>query len=154
MTTDQGSTAADGEGERAPIMDRTSLDMLSGILWRERDVLEQVGQTGPADPASAQLALRSLSSLELHRAILTREVASEHGIAGDPSLDDLIQGVPTEWAAVLAGHRRALRRLAEAAANTLASGAKAAPEGDEPGAGCTTVGTRVGVQRSLVEFLG
>lgn len=136
-------------------MDGTSLDMLSGILWRERDVLEHVLDVGGSDAWATDLALRTLSSLELHRAILTREVVTEHRISGEPSLPDLIGGVPPEWAAVLAGHRRALRSLTSDVDSVLGGvvlredlGALGGEPGDR------SVRTRPAVQRSLVEFLG
>lgn len=134
-------------------MSRTSLDMLSGILWRERDVLQHVLTIAPADPESTELALRSLSSLELHRAILAREVAAEHAIAGEPSLPDLIGGVPSEWSAVLSGHRRALVQLAGDVDGAL-DGVTFAGHDEHGDSGHHLLQARAGVQRSLVDFLG
>ena len=135
-------------------MDPSSLDMLSGILWRERDVLARVVELARSDVEATDLSLRSLSSLELHRAILVREVAAEHSVAGEPSLPDLIQGVTPEWAAVLAGHRRALHGLVSQVDGALAG--MELPngfDGAQPDLGTRAVRTRLAVQRSLLDFL-
>lgn len=57
--------------------------------------------------------LRSISSLELHRAITAREVAVELGLAGEPTLRELIQRGPSEWAVVLVDHHRHLTSLVQ-----------------------------------------
>lgn len=135
-------------------MDGTSLDMLSGILWRERDVLEHVLDLADTDLGTTELALRTLSSLELHRAILTREVVTEHRIGGEPSMPDLIGGVAPEWSAVLAGHRRALLSLISEVDGLLGDASIQERLGALDGeAGDHAVRTRPAVQRSLVDFL-
>lgn len=93
------------------------LNELSGLLLRERDVLDQLVQRLEAasypDDLEANGLLDSISSLELHRAITSREVAVEMGLDGEPTLQDLIEGAPGEWAALLAMHRRALLILSD-----------------------------------------
>jgi hypothetical protein len=93
----------------------TSLAELSGLLWRERDVLEQLlaALDAGADRTESDGLLRSISSLELHRAITSREAALELGLDGEPTLQDLVDRTTGEWTAVLAGHRRALTELSE-----------------------------------------
>ncbi len=99
-------------------MTRSAFDQLSGLLWREREVLELLVEhlgaatEGPA-LVSTQGLLRSISSLELHRAITAREVAVELGLAGEPTLQELIQRGPAEWAVVLVDHHRHLTALVQ-----------------------------------------
>ncbi len=92
-------------------MPDSSLAELSGLLWRERDVLDRLVvalEAGVDDVERAGL-LHSISSLEVHRAITAREVAVELGLDGEPSLSDLIERTTGEWAALLARHRQVLR---------------------------------------------
>ena len=138
-------------------MPSTSLAELSGLLWRERDVLDQLvvllreDEAGSLDLETDGL-LRSISSLELHRAITAREVAVELGLEGEPSLQDLIERSDDEWATLLAGHRLALRHLSEEVRRLLRRVPAAAVDGNvialprpgEPG--------RI-LQRSLRDFL-
>jgi hypothetical protein len=118
----------------------TSLQELSGLLWRERDVLQQllVILHAGAEVVECEGLLRSISSLELHRAITTREVAVELGLDGEPSLRDLASVSDGEWGEMLAGHRDELHRLADDVEAKLAERA---------------AGPRSVLQRSLVEFL-
>ncbi|HUP87221.1 MAG TPA: hypothetical protein VM143_16320 [Acidimicrobiales bacterium] len=94
-------------------MPSSSLAELSGLLWREREVFDQLLELlrvgGEAEETDG--LLHSISGLELHRAITAREAAVELGLDGEPSLQDLIECADGEWAAVLAGHRRALQAL-------------------------------------------
>ncbi len=96
-------------------MPNSVLNELSGLLLRERDVLDQLVQRLEAvpypDDVEANGLFDSISSLELHRAITSREVAVEMGLDGEPTLQDLIEGAAGEWAAMLAMHRRALLAL-------------------------------------------
>lgn len=134
---------------------RSAVDLLSSILWREREVLHRILATARHDRDEAELSLRSLGSLELHRAILTREVAAEHEVSGDPTLADLLPLLAPEWQAVLVGHRRALRSLAADVDGALRGqtfpvrvddgGHHGQPRASQP---------RPVVQRSLVDFLG
>ena len=132
-------------------MPTSSLNELSGLLWRERDVLEQllgVLRDGGADVESDGL-LRSISSLELHRAITAREAAVELGLDGEPTLQDLVERTTGEWASVLAGHRRALEALSDEVRGLL----RPAPARDSSNVVVTLpVGGR-SLQRSLREFL-
>jgi hypothetical protein len=140
-------------------MPSTSLAELSGLLWRERDVLDQLlhrlrdGDDDRApDLVDADGLLRSISSLELHRAITAREVALELGLEGEPSLQDLIERSDDEWATLLAGHRLALRDLTDEVRRLLRRVPAAAVEGNvialpAPGTPARTL------QRSLRDFL-
>jgi hypothetical protein len=139
-------------------MPSTSLAELSGLLWRERDVLDQLvrrlrdGDEGEPGELEAEGLLRSISSLELHRAITAREVALELGLEGEPSLQDLIERSDDEWATLLAGHRLALRELADEVRRLLRRVPAAAIEGNvialpAPGTMARTL------QRSLRDFV-
>ena len=86
------------------------------MLWREREVLQLLvehleGASEATCALSTESLLRSISSLELHRAITAREVAVELGLAGEPTLQELIQRGPSEWAVVLVDHHRRLTSL-------------------------------------------
>jgi hypothetical protein len=141
-------------------MPSTSLAELSGLLWRERDVLDQLvhrlrdGDGDPLTPGEVEAdgLLGSISSLELHRAITAREVALELGLEGEPSLQDLIERSDDEWATLLAGHRLALRELTDEVRRLLRRVPAAAVDGNVialPAPG-TTGRT---LQRSLRDFL-
>lgn len=105
---------------------------------------------GPAD-LTTQGLLRSISSLELHRAITAREVAAEIGLGGEPTLSGLIQQGPPEWAMVLGEHHRSLRSLV----HQVGSRSRARVQERE---GCSQVvvfpvwAPRM-IQRSMREFL-
>src|SRR4051794_41733165 len=117
-------------------MPSTSLAELSGLLWRERDVLDQLvhrlrdGDEVDDNEIEADGLLRSISSLELHRAITAREVAVELGLEGEPSLQDLIERSDDEWAMVLGGHRFALLELTDEVRRLLRRVPAAAVEGN------------------------
>lgn len=113
------------------------LEQLVGLL---REGAEDVETDG---------LLRSISSLELHRAITAREVAVELGLDGEPTLQDLVERTTGEWVAQLAGHRRALLDLSEDVRSLLRRPA-AAPVGNVV---ALPVGGRT-LQRSLRDFLG
>ena len=117
-------------------MVRSSFSDLSGLLWRERDLLDLL--LGRLDDGidDTDGLFRSLSSLELHRAILAREVGVELGVDGEPTLADLVRLAPADWTEVLADHRQALRTMAEKVNGRLVGGAQ-----------------RHGLQRSIQEFL-
>ena len=122
-------------------MTRSSLNDLSGLLWRERDVLDLLlGRLDRGEEPTDGL-FRSMSSLELHRAITAREAGLELGLAGEPTLQELIDTAPAEWTSVLEGHRAALMRLATLVDERLQL---------VPARG----GPRTSLQRSLREFLG
>jgi hypothetical protein len=93
----------------------SSLAELSGLLWREQEVLDQLLRLlqADADEVETRGLLHSISSLEVHRAITAREAAVELGLDGEPSLQEIIERSDAEWAAVLAGHRRSLQHLSD-----------------------------------------
>lgn len=96
-------------------MPNSILNELSGLLWRERDVLDQLLRRlhgdGEREDVESNGLLDSIASLELHRAITSREVALDMGLDGEPTLQNLIAQAPREWAEALAEHRRALLGL-------------------------------------------
>lgn len=142
-------------------MPSTSLAELSGLLWREREVLDQlvsVLRVGPGDDGDGDGGdvetdglLHSISGLELHRAITAREAALELGLDGEPSLQDIIECSDDEWAAVLAGHRRSLQSLSDEVRSLLRRVPASAVEGNV--VTLLTAGKRRSLQRSLGEFL-
>ncbi len=116
-------------------------------------LVEHLGAT-PVEASAAlttQGLLRSISSLELHRAITAREVAAEIGLGGEPTLSGLIQQGPPEWAMVLVEQHRSLRSLV----HLVGSLSRARVQERE---GCSQVvvlpvrAPRM-IQRSLREFL-
>ena len=140
-------------------MPSSSLAELSGLLWREREVLDQLldlleAEAGDddvdVDVKTAGL-LHSISSLELHRAITAREAALELGLDGEPSLQDIIERSDDEWSAVLAGHRRSLQSLSDEVRARLRRVPASAVDGNV--VTLITAGRRRSLQRSLGEFL-
>ena len=134
-------------------MPSTSLAELSGLLWREREVLDQLLTLlrAEGDDVETDGLLHSISSLELHRAITSREAALELGLEGDPSLQDIIERSDDEWAAVLAGHRRSLQVLSDEVRAMLRRVPASAVDGNV--VTLLTAGKRRSLQRSLGEFL-
>jgi hypothetical protein len=141
-------------------MSGPSLSELSSLLFREREVLgllvALLADPGDGDQAEAEAEtdglLRSVSSLELHRAITAREAAVDLGLHGEPTLGALVAAAPGEWATVLDDHRLALTALTDEARKRLRSAAISAA-----GAAGNVVSLddarRPGVQRSLTDFL-
>ena len=137
----------------------SSLAELSGLLWREREVLDQLVAVLRAEPADGadeddvhtDGLLHSISGLELHRAITAREAAVELGLEGEPSLQDIIERSDDEWAAVLAGHRRSLQSLSDEVRALLRRVPASAVDGNV--VTLITAGKRRSLQRSLGEFL-
>ena len=134
-------------------MPSTSLAELSGLLWREREVLDQLLAllAGGAEDVETDGLLHSISGLELHRAITAREAALELGLEGDPSLQDIIERSDDEWAAVLAGHRRSLQSLSDEVKALLRRVPASAVDGNV--VTLITAGKRRSLLRSLGEFL-
>ncbi len=132
--------------------DGSSLQHLSVLLRREREVLEMLlsRAAGTASTLLCDELLRSISSLELHRAITTREVAVELGLRDEPTLGQLVDCSPDGWSVLLAEHRLALLDLA-AEVEAMAPVPLARREPD----GALRLGPprRHAVQRSLLEFL-
>lgn len=118
-------------------------------------MLAHILDRATADIDDVELSLRSLGSLELHRAILTREVAAQHQLSGEPALDDLLPHLALEWRAVLGGHRRALAQLVGDVDAALADVVFPVRVDDGAVNGTPRISrTRAGVQRSLLDFLG
>ena len=92
-------------------MQRSSLNDLSGVLWRERDVLRMLLGRLREQNADTGGLLRTISGLELHRAITAREAGLELGFIGEATLLELARKAPEEWVSVLEGHHRALSDL-------------------------------------------
>jgi sarcosine oxidase gamma subunit len=130
-------------------MTSSSLQVLSSLLRKERDALDLLLARLDEAPQDHDSLLRSISSLELHRAITAREVALELGLDGDPTLRDVVEAAPDEWAIILAGHREALVELASRVeARRLPATVTADLDLRERADG------QVAIQRSLLEFLG
>lgn len=133
-------------------MPESVLTELSGLLWRERDVLEQLVERlrvdRRVDDVQSNGLLHSISSLEIHRAITTREVAIDMGLDGEPTLQDLVERAGEDWSAVLAAHRRALLALSEELRSLL----RPAPAKSD-GNVVTLPAPGRALQRSLRDFL-
>ncbi len=124
----------------------SSLNELSGLLWRERDVLDLVVRRLEGGVADWQALMRSIGSLELHRAITAREAALELGVSGDASLEAIARAAPREWSSILAGHARALRAL-------LAEIVRLSEQRERVASGAAGRISGSVVQRSLRDFL-
>jgi hypothetical protein len=137
-------------------MSGPTLSELSSLLFREREVLGQLVAllADAGDPAEADGLLRSVSSLELHRAITAREAAVDLGLDGEPTLGALVAAAPAEWAAQLDDHRLALVALTDEAHQRLRSAAISAARAEGNGKVVDLADARrPGVQRSLTDFL-
>jgi hypothetical protein len=99
---------------------------VSTILWRERQMLEQLlykmgvehlvlaaGETRwlPQATEEVELVLESIGRAELLRAMAVREVGEQLGLGGAPTLRELIPAAPPPWDAVLQEHRTAFMDL-------------------------------------------
>lgn len=136
-------------------MTAPSLSELSSLLLREREVLDRLVAvlSNGADQTETDGLLRSVSSLELHRAITAREVAGDLGLDGEPTLSDLAAASPEEWAAVLDVHRRSLLALIDDAGRRLRSAGISAATKADGNVIDLTEARRPGIQRSLTDFL-
>ena len=134
-------------------MPSSSLAELSGLLWREQEVLDQLVRLLQADAEEVETngLLHSISSLEVHRAITAREAAVELGLEGEPSLQEIIERSDDEWAAVLSTHRRALQRLSDEVRSLLRRVPASAVEGNV--VTLPTSGRARTLQRSLRDFI-
>lgn len=129
---------------------------LSGLLWRERVALDRLADALIAgeDESEWDGLLRSVSALELHRAIAAREAALELGMNGEPTLAELAEGAPLGWADVLASHRRALLDLTTEVVHLLRRPSENVDiDIDLRGEASTTASRPPTVQRSLRDFL-
>ena len=134
-------------------MPLSSLAELSGLLWREQEVLEQLVALLRADAEEMETdgVLHSISSLEVHRAITAREAAVELGLEGEPSLQEIIERSDGEWAAVLATHRRRLQELSDEVRSLLRRVPANAIDGNV--VTFPTTGRARTLQRSLRDFI-
>jgi hypothetical protein len=134
------------------VVTRSSLQYLSSLLRKERDALDLLLARLDEAPNDHDTLLRSISSLELHRAITAREVALELGVDGDPTLRELAIAAPDEWSLILHGHREA---LVELASRVEASRLPETVVVEMKAQSVSSNGDgRVAIQRSLLEFLG
>ncbi len=100
-----------------------SLDELSTILWRERELLETLlyrleteelvlagGRSRWVARAAREVeaVLDQIKATELGRAVEADEAARELGIPAGSSLLELAQAAPTPWDEMLRGHHLAL----------------------------------------------
>ncbi|MGN6609627.1 MAG: flagellar protein FlgN [Jatrophihabitans sp.] len=111
---DTGDTAAEAYGA------------VSGLLWRERDVLEHLlfkltqeqlvvasGSTRWLAKATdeVQAAVESMRLQEIARAVEVEHLALQLGLPGDSTLSRLSDTADEPWATLFAEHRAALRSL-------------------------------------------
>jgi hypothetical protein len=103
---------------------------VSNILWRERNLLEllafkldserllaRAGRTRWLAMADHEVerVLAELKAVELERGIQVQALADLLGLDSEPTLLDLAETAPDEWAGILGDHRRALIALAREA---------------------------------------
>ncbi|HLF41342.1 MAG TPA: flagellar export chaperone FlgN [Acidimicrobiia bacterium] len=105
------------------------LGELSGILWRERQLLELLlfkleeeqlllaaGRTRwlPRATKEVEIVLDEIRCSELERAVEVERVAADLGLkAGNPSLRRLAESAASPWGGLLAEHRQAFLTLTE-----------------------------------------
>lgn len=102
------------------------LNELSTVLWRERELLEQLlfkleeeelvlasGRTRWVGRASREVeaVLDQIQALEFGRAIEADDAARQVGIDAGSSLRELAQAAPAPWDDLLRGHHGALTEL-------------------------------------------
>jgi hypothetical protein len=126
------------------------LSALSEILWRERELLEQLlfrleveqlllvsGRTVrlPMATRDVELVLDRIRAVELGRAVEFEAAARALGLVGGGSLQDLAGAAPEPWEQILRDHRVAFLRLtaevadlAEGNRDLLASSRRATQE--------------------------
>lgn len=105
-----------------------ALTELSSVLWRERDVMEvlwfkleeerlllEAGAWGWLGHSSREMetVVDELGDLELSRAVAVAAGAAELDLPPDVGLQRLAAAARPPWSAVLDGHFKALRRLAD-----------------------------------------
>ena len=104
-----------------------SLNDLSALLWREREVLELLlyklqtqqlmlttGRTEWLAVAAREVdaVVEVLGQAELHRAIAVEEVGKELNIGSQPSLRNIAKAAPQPWSDILSDHHKAFLDLA------------------------------------------
>ena len=146
-----------------------ALRALLAVLWRERDLLDVLGdaygserRAAAAGAPSAQAlerrvrsVLDALQGAELERAVVTKALAGSLGVDEYPTLTRLIELCPSSWAAILAEHRQALRATAERA-EAMARRSRFGIVGQEGDVSSAPLAGEVpppALQRSLLEFL-
>ncbi|WP_369054142.1 flagellar export chaperone FlgN [Kineococcus terrestris] len=127
-----------------------ALAEVSGILWKERELLELLlfkleeeqlvlasGRTRWLAHATREVefVMEQIRSTELLRATEVDAVAAELGLEPGPSLNALAEAAPEPWGELLRGHRDAfltltseIQDLADANRDLLTSGARAVRE--------------------------
>jgi len=109
-----------------------TVEKLSLILWRERELLEllayklELEQLVLASGRTRWLAnstreveevLATIRETEVLRAVAADEVAAELGLESSPTLNELAEAVPEPWSTILLDHRAAFitatREIAE-----------------------------------------
>ena len=101
---------------------------VSSILWRERQLLEQLlfklteeqmllaaGQVRWIVPATneVEIVLDEINRMELVRAMEVQTVATALGLGTNPSLRELAEHAPVPWDGMLMNHRDAFLSLTE-----------------------------------------
>ena len=143
-----------------------ALRSLLAILWRERDLLDVLGDAYGSERRAiaagegsttalrhrVDAVLQSLQSAELERAVVTKALAASLGVDEYPSLTRLIELCPPSWATILVEHRQALRAMAERVDHLARRSRFSVVDGSgvPPAvAACPTAA----LQRSLLDFL-
>ena len=105
-----------------------SLNNVSTILWRERQLLELLlfkleeeqlllaaGRARWLAQAANEVetVLEEIKNAELARSIEVEAVAAELGLGADVSLGDLISASPDPWSGILADHRDAFLTMTQ-----------------------------------------
>ena len=100
-----------------------SLNAVSNILWRERQLLEMLvfkleeeqlllaaGRPRwlPHATREVEAVLAEIKRLELDRAVRVNGLATEFDLPEAPTLRDLVEGVPSPWDSIFDDHRVAL----------------------------------------------
>jgi len=126
------------------------MQRLSQVLWRERELLENLqyaleveqlilasGRTGWLLRAATDVegVLGDLRRTEVMRAVAADQAAAILGLAPNPSLKELASRVGEPWGEILADHReaflamtRAITELADANRGLITSGYRSARE--------------------------
>jgi len=104
-----------------------SMDSLSSILWRERDLLElllykleieQLVLTGgrshwlPIAAREIETVLEEIRGIELLRSVEVDAVAAELGLDPNPSLSEIARASAEPWRSIWTDHREAFTTVA------------------------------------------
>lgn len=103
-----------------------AMDRLSQVLWRERELLEELQYTLEVEQlvlasgrtrwlmraaTGVETVLVDMRRTELMRAVSADHVAAEIGLAPNPSLRQLAEEAPEPWAEIFREHREAIAGL-------------------------------------------